>query len=188
MGEPEANEGLRSHLSGILFTRDEIDAKVQELGARLTREYRDRDPLFVGILTGSFPFIADLVRSIDIPLEVDFMAVSSYGKGTKSSGVVKILKDLDRSIEGRHVVLVEDIVDSGLTLKYLIENLATRHPASISICTLLDKTDARKEPVEIRYAGFECPNEFVVGYGLDYAGRYRNLPYIGVLSPDRINR
>ena len=183
-----SSEGLRSHLSGILFSKETLEQRVQELGAALTRDYRDLDPLFVGILTGSFPFIADLVRAVDLQLEVDFMAVSSYGKGTKSSGVVKILKDLDRSIEGRHVVLVEDIVDSGLTLKYLLENLATRHPASMSICTLLDKKDARKERVEIKYAGFECPNEFVVGYGLDYAGHYRNLPYIGVLSPDRIDR
>lgn len=188
MVRPDDGESLRDHLTEVLFTREQLAARVAELGARLARDYRGKDPLFVGILTGSFPFIADLVRAIDMPLEVDFMAVSSYGKGTKSSGVVKILKDLDRSMQGRHVVLVEDIVDSGLTLKYLMENLATRHPASLSICTLLDKKDARKEPVEVRYAGFDCPNAFVVGYGLDYAGHYRNLPYIGVLSPDRIHR
>jgi hypoxanthine phosphoribosyltransferase len=183
-----ASEDLRSHLSEVLFTQEQIAAKVGELGARLTADYRGLDPLFVGILTGSFPFIADLVRTVDLQLEVNFMAVSSYGKDTRSSGVVQILKDLDTSIGGRHVVLVEDIVDSGLTLKYLMKNLATRKPASLSICSLLDKKDARKEPVEVKYAGFECPNAFVVGYGLDYAGHYRNLPYIGVLSPDRINR
>jgi hypoxanthine phosphoribosyltransferase len=188
MTEHGDGEGLREHLTEVLFTREQLAAKVEELGTRLTRDYRGKDPLFVGILTGSFPFIADLVRTIDLKLEVDFMAVSSYGKGTKSSGVVKILKDLDRPMQGRHVVLVEDIVDTGLTLKYLMENLATRHPASMSICTLLDKKDARKEPIEIRYAGFDCPDAFVVGYGLDYAGHYRNLPYIGVLSPDRIRR
>jgi hypoxanthine phosphoribosyltransferase len=188
MSEPSSTDDLRSHLSGVLFSQEQIAAKVKEIGAALTRDFRERDPLLVGILTGCFPFLADLARACDLQLEVDFMAVSSYGKGTKSSGVVKILKDLDRAIGGRHVVLVEDIVDSGLTLRYLMENLATRHPASLSICTLLDKKDARKEPVEIKYSGFDCPNEFVVGYGLDYAGHYRNLPYIGVLSPERVNR
>lgn len=188
MGAPTDEENLSSHLTEVLFTREQLTAKIGELGARLTRDYRGKDPLFVGILTGSFAFLADLVRAVDLQLEVDFIAVSSYGKDTKSSGVVKILKDLDRAVEGRHVVLVEDIVDTGLTINYLIENLATRHPASIAICTLLDKTQARQEAVDLRYVGFHCPDAFVVGYGLDYAGHYRNLPYIGVLSPDRIHR
>ena len=168
----------------VLFSREAIAAKVEELAARLCEDYAERRPLVVGILSGCFPFIADLVRAMDIPLEVDFMAVSSYGGSTRSSGVVRTMKDLDTSIEGRHVLLVEDIVDTGLTLRYLFDNLMTRHPASIEVCALLDKVEARTEKLDVAYTGFACPARFVVGYGLDYAGLYRNLPYIGVLKPE----
>ncbi len=167
-----------------LFSEEDIRTKVSELAARLTEDFRDKRPLVVGILSGCYPFIADLTRAMDMQLEVDFMACSSYGGSTKSSGVVRILKDLNKSIEGRHVLIVEDIIDTGLTLKYLIENLETRHPASISICALLDKSEARSESVEVKYRGFVCPNRFVVGYGLDYDGLFRNLPFIGVLKPE----
>jgi hypoxanthine phosphoribosyltransferase len=174
--------GLSDDVGEVLFDEATIAKRVAELGAEIEAAYQGRDLLVVGILKGSFPFLADLVRCINLPLTVDFMALSSY-RGTKSTGVVKIMKDLDRSIVGKDVLVVEDIVDTGLTLRYLLENLETRQPASTSICTLLDKTIARKEDVEVRYSGFECPDAFVVGYGLDYDGVYRNLPYIGVLEP-----
>jgi len=176
--------GLVDDLSQTLLSEAKIQARVVELGRQLQADYLEKDPLLVGILSGSFPFIADLVRAVNLPLEVDFMAVSSYGDRTSSSGVVRILKDLNSSIAGRHVILVEDIVDTGLTLDYLYKNLQTRHPASLKVCALLDKREARKREVEVDYIGFHCPNEFVVGYGLDYRGRYRNLPFIGVLKPE----
>jgi hypoxanthine phosphoribosyltransferase len=176
--------GLTNDLSRILLTEAEIRARTLELGLQLAKEYAGKDPLVVGILSGSFLFIADLVRAMNLQLGVDFMAVSSYGDRTTSSGVVRILKDLNSSIAGRDVLLVEDIVDTGLTLHYLVQNLQTRNPASLRVCTLLDKREARKRAVELAYVGFECPNEFVVGYGLDYGGRYRNLPFIGVLRPE----
>lgn len=176
--------GLVDDLSQTLLSEAKIGARVLELGRQLASDYAGKDPLLVGILSGSFPFIADLVRAMNLPLEVDFMAVSSYGDRTSSSGVVRILKDLNSSIAGRHVILVEDIVDTGLTLDYLYKNLQTRHPASLKVCSLLDKREARKRDVEVAYVGFHCPNEFVVGYGLDYRGRYRNLPFIGVLKPE----
>ncbi len=165
-----------------LFDAERIARRVAELGREITRDYAGKDLLVVGILSGSFVFMADLVRHIDLPLRVDFMAVSSYGDGTKSSGVVRILKDLNRGIDDRHVLLVEDIVDTGLTLHYLIENLSTRGPLSLKVCTLLDKAEARVRDVPIDYTGFPCPDAFVVGYGLDAAGLHRNLPYIGVLE------
>lgn len=174
---------LGSSIAEVLFSADDIAAKVAELGKALAEHYGDRKPLVVGILSGCFPFIADLVRAMDIHLEVDFMAVSSYGKGTKSSGVVRFIKDLNQPIEGRDVLIVEDIIDTGLTLRYLKEALETRKPASIEVCALLDKQDARTQNVEVKWRGFVCPNAFVVGYGLDYAGLYRNLPYVGVLDP-----
>ena len=176
--------GLVDDLSQTLLSEAKIGARVLELGRQLASDYAGKDPLLVGILSGSFPFIADLVRAMNLALEVDFMAVSSYGDRTSSSGVVRILKDLNSSIAGRHVILVEDIVDTGLTLDYLYKNLQTRHPASLKVCSLLDKREARKRDVEVAYVGFHCPNEFVVGYGLDYRGRYRNLPFIGVLKPE----
>ncbi len=176
--------GLSDDIDHVLWSQKQLAARIEELGQVLTEHYRDRDVLVVGILCGSFPFIADLVREMNIPVAIDFMAVSSYGDRTTSSGVVRILKDLGTPIANRHVLLVEDIVDSGRTLRYLVDNLKTRHPASLEICTLLDKREARVVDIETRYIGFTCPDEFVVGYGLDYAGKYRNLPYIGVLKPE----
>ncbi|MBK7824918.1 hypoxanthine phosphoribosyltransferase [Nannocystis sp.] len=175
---------MTNDLSQVLLSEAQIAARVGQLGRQLAADYVEKDPLLVGILSGSFPFIADLVRAMNLALEVDFMAVSSYGDRTSSSGVVRILKDLNTSIAGRHVIVVEDIVDTGLTLHYLYENLRTRQPASLKVCALLDKREARKREVEVDYVGFHCPNEFVVGYGLDYRGRYRNLPFIGVLRPE----
>lgn len=168
----------------VLFDEDAIAERVGELASALAHDYRRKRPLVVGVLNGSFMFLSDLVRGMEIPLDVDFMAVSSYGANTNSSGVVRILKDLNQPIEGREVLLVEDIVDTGLTVKYLLDNLATRRPASLEICSLLDKHEARRERIDVKYVGFRCPSEFVVGYGLDYAGLYRNLPYIGVLDPE----
>ena len=176
--------GLVQDLSQILLSEATIQARVLALGKQLAADYVEKDPLLVGILSGSFLFIADLVRAMNLPLAIDFMAVSSYGDRTSSSGVVRILKDLNSSIAGRHVIIVEDIVDTGLTLDYLYQNLQTRQPASLKVCALLDKREARKREVEVDYVGFHCPNEFVVGYGLDYRGRYRNLPFIGVLKPE----
>jgi hypoxanthine phosphoribosyltransferase len=181
--------GLRADVREVLFDATTIHDRVVELGKAITAEYADKSPLLLlGILKGSYPFLADLARCVNLPLTIDFMAVSSYGAGTKSSGVVRILKDLDRSIEGRHVLIVEDIIDTGLTLHYLRENLRGRGPASVEIAALLDKKAVRKgkelEDMGARYVGFECPKEFVVGYGLDYKGRYRNLPFIGVLRPE----
>ncbi|MFZ5592082.1 MAG: hypoxanthine phosphoribosyltransferase [Bacillota bacterium] len=168
----------------VLITEQQIANRVAELGRQISRDYAGREILVVGILKGAVLFLADLVRHIDVPVRLDFMAVSSYGATTDSSGVVQIIKDLEQSIEGRHVLIVEDIVDTGLTLKYLQDNLATRRPASLRICTLLDKPGRRKVPVQVDYNGFVIPDEFVVGYGLDYAERYRNLRDILVLKPE----
>lgn len=175
---------LDASIEETLFSEGQIREKVGELAAALVEDYKGRTPLVIGILSGCYPFIADLTRAMDMPLEVDFMACSSYGGSTKSSGVVRILKDLNQSIEGRDILIVEDIIDTGLTLQYLVENLRTRMPNSIEICALLDKSAARTESVSVKYTGFVCPNRFVVGYGLDYAGQFRNLPYIGVLKPE----
>ena len=177
-------EGMHADIEEVLFTQEEIRDTVASMAATIEKEFAGERPLVVGILNGCFPFLADLVRAMNIPLEVDFMAMSSYGGDTKSSGVVRTLKDLNQTIEGRRVLLVEDIIDTGLTLEYLVENLSTRHPASLDVCALLDKERARTQPVQVRWTGLQCPEKFVVGYGLDYAGLYRNLPYIGVLSPD----
>ncbi len=187
-GSGEATGGQQHSWSGVrpLFRADTIAARVQELGEEVRRYYEsaaNADLLLVSVLTGSFVFMADLVRAIQRPLDIDFMSVSSYGAGTKSTGVVRILKDLDRSVEGRHVLLVEDIVDTGRTLSHLMDVLETRHPASIEICTLLDKPAARVASVKARFVGFPCPDAFVVGYGLDLDGRYRNLPFIGEYQP-----
>ncbi len=180
----DQDAGLSAAIREVLFDQATIAARVAELASAIAHDYRRKKPLVVGVLSGCFPLMADLVRGIDVPMEVDFMAVSSYGSGTSSSGVVRILKDLNQAIEGRDVLLVEDIVDTGLTLRYLLDNLQTRRPGSLAVCTLLDKQEARTERIDVRYVGFRCPNEFVVGYGLDYAGLYRNLPYIGVLKPE----
>ena len=177
---------LTGGVEEILVDEVALQARVAELGAEISADYRDRDLLLIGVLKGAIFFMADLMRQIDLPCEVDFMAISSYGAGVDSSGVVRILKDLDMPIENRNVVIVEDIVDSGLTLSYLLRNLEARHPASVEICALLTKPDRRENDVECRYVGFEIPNRFVIGYGLDFAERYRNLPYIGVLREELI--
>jgi len=175
---------LEDDIKEVLFTEDQLRAKVSELGERLTSDYMDKNPLIVGVLKGSFVFMADLMRSIKTYCNIDFMAVSSYGNGTTSTGVVKITKDLSYNTEGRDIIIIEDILDSGVTLSYLKKYIANRKPASISICALLDKPSRRKADINPDYCGFLCPDEFIVGYGLDYAERYRNLPYIGVLKPE----
>jgi hypoxanthine phosphoribosyltransferase len=175
---------MNHDMKEILFTKEQIQHRVQELGQAITNDYQEKIPILVGILKGGVPFMADLIREINLPLEYDLMAVSSYGASTKSSGTVKIIKDLDVSIEGREVIIVEDIVDTGLTLHYLLENLKSRRPNSLKIATMLDKPSQRKMTIQPDYNGFEIPNVFVVGYGLDYAEKYRNLPYIGVLKEE----
>ena len=176
---------MHDDVQEILFTEQQLKQRVAELGAAISRDYAGREPvLLVSVLRGSYIFMADLSRAIDIPVQIDFMSVSSYGKGTNSSGQVEIKKDLSDSIEGVHVIVVEDILDSGNTLSYLLHVLSARHPASISLCTLLDKPERREKPIQADYVGFTVPNAFIVGYGLDYAEKYRNLPYIGVLKPE----
>ena len=174
---------MREDIASVIFTEEQLRARVEELGRAITRDFAGKDPLFVGVLKGSFIFMADLMRYVDLDCSVDFMAVSSYGNKSETTGAVKINKDLSADIEGKHVIMVEDILDSGLTLSYLTTYLGARKPASISLVTLLDKPARRKAPVQADYSGFEIPDAFVVGYGLDYAERYRNLPYIGILSP-----
>src|SRR3954467_13806397 len=166
----------------ILVQPDELKQRVRWLGEAVSAEYADRDLLLIGVLKGAVFFLADLMRCISIPCEVDFMAVSSYGSATASSGVVRIIKDLDAPIEGRHVLIVEDIVDSGLTLQYLLRNLKARGPASVEVCALLTKPERRKIELEARYVGFEIPNRFAIGYGLDHDERYRNLPFVAALQ------
>ena len=168
----------------ILIDQETLMNRVKELGKQITEDYRDKDLVLICILKGAIIFTADLIKEINLPLVIDFMAVSSYGTSTKSSGVVRILQDLDEGIEGRDVLIVEDIVDTGLTLHYLVENLLTRKPASIKICCCLDKPSRRKTPVKVDYVGFDISDEFVVGYGLDYGEKFRNLPFIGVLSKE----
>ncbi len=166
-----------------LISKEQLERRVAELGAQITRDYQGKKLLIVGILKGAIVFFTDLARHIDLPLVFDFISISSYGSGTTSSGEVKFLKDVDQPIEGYDVLIVEDIVDSGRTLSYLRSNFASRRPASLRVCCLLDKKERREVPVDVDYVGFDIPDAFVVGYGLDYAGMYRNLPYIGVLSP-----
>lgn len=175
---------MHPDIAKILLDEQTIQAKVRELAGRLSEDYKGKSPVLICILKGAFMFTADLMRQMTIPARVDFMAISSYGNRARSSGVVQILKDLDSSIEGEHVVVVEDIIDSGLTLNYLRENLLSRRPASLRTCVLLDKPSRREVPYTPDYVGFQVPDEFVVGYGLDYAGLYRHLPYIGVLKPE----
>jgi hypoxanthine phosphoribosyltransferase len=167
----------------VLIEADVLQQRIAELGEEVSADYAGRDLLLVGVLKGAVFFMADLMRNLTIPCEIDFMAISSYGDATDSSGVVRILKDLDINIEGRDVLVVEDIIDSGLTLSYLMRNLEAREPATLEICALLTKPERREIDVPVRYVGFEIPNRFVIGYGLDFAERYRNLPYVGVLDP-----
>jgi hypoxanthine phosphoribosyltransferase len=177
---------LEHAVTEVLIDRETLQRRISELGEEISADYTGRDLLLVGVLKGAVFFMADLMRGLTIPCEIDFMAISSYGDSTDSSGVVRILKDLDINIEGRDVLVVEDIIDSGLTLSYLMRNLEAREPASLEICALLTKPERREIDVPVRYVGFEIPNRFVIGYGLDFAERYRNLPYVGILDPDLI--
>ena len=192
-GSPSADplHTLADHMSAfeedleeILISDREIQGKVADLGEQITRDYARRDLLLVGVLKGAFVLMADLSRHIGLPMEFDFMAVSSYGAATQTSGVVRILKDLDHEIMGRDVLLVEDIVDSGLTLSYLLKNLRTRKPASLEVCALMQKAGVQRVPLDIKYKLFEIPSVFVVGYGLDFSERFRNVPYVGTLRPE----
>jgi hypoxanthine phosphoribosyltransferase len=175
---------LERGVGEILIDETRLQARVRELGREISADYVGRELLLLGVLKGAVFFMADLMRAITVPCEIDFMAISSYGAGTDSSGVVRILKDLDINIEDRHVLVVEDIIDSGLTLSYLMRNLESRSPATLSVCALLTKPERREIEVDVAYVGFEIPNRFVIGYGLDFAERYRNLPYVGVLHED----
>ncbi len=167
----------------VLISEEDLQAKIKELAEQIDADYAGERLLLVGVLKGAVMVMADLARALHLPIEMDWMAVSSYGAGTRSSGVVRVLKDLDTDIAGRHVLVVEDIIDSGLTLSWLMHNLESRSPASVEICALLRKPDAVQVPITVKYMGFDIPNEFVIGYGLDYSERYRNLPFIGTLAP-----
>jgi hypoxanthine phosphoribosyltransferase len=182
VSQTELERGVES----ILIDEDALQNRISELGDEISADYTGRDLLLLGVLKGAVFFMADLMRRLTVPCEIDFMAISSYGAATDSSGIVRILKDLDINIEGRHVLVVEDIIDSGLTLSYLVRNLEARNPATLEICALLTKPARREIEVDVRYVGFEIPNRFVIGYGLDFAERYRNLPYVGVLHADLI--
>ena len=175
---------LENDIQEILFSEDQLKARVREIAQEIQRDYAGKEIMLISVLRGSFIFMADLCRALDLPCTLDFMSVSSYGKGTTSSGQVQITKDLSEDISGRHIIVVEDILDSGNTLSYLLKILQHRHPASVRLCTLLDKPERRVKPVEVHYCGFTIPDAFVVGYGLDYAEKYRNLPYIGILKPE----
>lgn len=176
-------EDMGDDLERVLLSEQELGARLDEIAAEIDRDYAGEDLLVVGVLKGAVMVMADLVRRLSTPVAMDWMAVSSYGSGTKSSGVVRILKDLDADLTGRHVLIVEDIIDSGLTLSWLLANLRSRGPASVEVATMLRKPDAAKVEVDVRYVGFDIPNEFVIGYGLDYAEKYRNLPFVGTLAP-----
>lgn len=174
---------MHEDIAEVLISEEQIQAKVAELGQQISRDYQGKHLLLLGTLKGAVPFIADLARAITLPLEIDYMAISSYGDSTQSSGVVRILKDLEGPVDRKHILVIEDIIDSGLTLHYLLDMIRRRNPLSLRICTLLDKQRERVQAIETSYVGFQIPDRFVVGYGLDYAQRYRNLPYIGVLKP-----
>lgn len=174
---------MHPDIQEVILSEAQVQERVREIGAQISRDYEGRSVLLVAVLRGAALFIADLARAISVPVELDFMAVSSYGSSTKSSGVVRILKDLDETIEDRDVIVVEDILDTGLTLKYLLKNLASRKPASLEVVTLLSKDGKQRVPISCKYIGFPIPDEFVVGYGLDFSEKYRNLPYIGILKP-----
>ncbi|WP_256762284.1 hypoxanthine phosphoribosyltransferase [Cohnella sp. WQ 127256] len=175
---------MQKDIQEVLYSQEEIQQKVQELGAAISRDYEGRNPLVICVLKGAFIFMADLSRNVTVPLELDFMAVSSYGNSTRSSGEVKIIKDLDVSVEGRDILIVEDIIDSGLTLSYLIDVLERRNALSVNVVALFDKPGRRTVDLNADYTGFTIPDAFVVGYGLDYAEKYRNLPYVGILKPE----
>jgi hypoxanthine phosphoribosyltransferase len=174
---------MHKDIAEILIPEEQLHAKIAELGEQITRDYSSKNLLLLGTLKGAVPFIADLARAIELPLEIDYMAVASYGDATQSSGIVRIIKDLEGPIDQKHVLIIEDIIDSGLTLSYLVDMLRRRNPLSLRICTLLNKERERVKAIPVDYQGFSIPDKFVVGYGLDYAQRYRNLPYIGILKP-----
>ncbi len=174
---------MKNDIKDVLYSESALEAKVEELAKRITEDYKDKDLLLIGVLKGANVFMCDLMRKIDLPIKIDFIAASSYGHSTESSGVVKIIKDLDYSIEGKDVLIVEDIIDTGLTLNYLVENFKSRNPNSLELCTLLDKPERRIAPIKVKYIGFNIPDEFIVGYGIDFAETYRNLPYIATLKP-----
>lgn len=189
VGEPQdrpedRHPAIHPDLEQVLFSEEDLRARVRQLGEEISRDYAGRDLHLICVLRGATLFVADLMRAIQRPHSLDFISISSYGSGTRSTGVVRILQDLEDSLEGRHVLVIEDIIDSGLTLSYLVNLLRDRNPASLEICTLLDKPAARKAVLQPRYVGFEVPEAFVVGYGLDYNQSYRGLPYIGILKPD----
>ena len=175
---------LEKDIQEVLFSEEQLKKRVEEIGKQIQQDYAGKEIMLIAVLRGSFVFMADLCRAIDLPCTLDFMSVSSYGKGTSSSGQVQITKDLSSDISGKHIIVVEDILDSGNTLSYLLKLLEQRNPASIRLCTLLDKPDRRVKQVEVHYTGFSIPDAFVVGYGLDYAEKYRNMPYIGILKPE----
>jgi hypoxanthine phosphoribosyltransferase len=178
------NVSIEKDIAEILIGTEELQAKVAELGRQISEDYRGRNPLLICLLRGAVVFLSDLIRAVDVPLEMDFMAISSYGDSTESSGVVRLMMDLKSNITGRNVLIVEDIVDTGRTLAYILDNLRTRRPADVKVCALLSKPSRREIEVELDYLGFDIPDKFVVGYGLDYAENYRNLPFIGVLKPE----
>ena len=173
-----------AEIEKVVISEEEITAKTAELAEQIAADYQGREVLLVGVLKGAVMFMSDFARALPLPVELEFMAVSSYGSSTSSSGIVRILKDLDKDITGKHVLVVEDIIDSGLTLSWLLKNLGARNPASIEVVSLLRKPEAVKVQVDVKYVGFDIPNEFVVGYGLDYAERYRDMPFIGILKPE----
>ena len=175
---------MRNDIKSVLYSEALLAEKVAELGIQITTDFAGKDLLVIGVLKGANIFLSDLVRKIDLPVQIDFIAASSYGSSTESSGVVRILKDLDYSIEGKHVMIVEDIIDTGLTLHYLLDNFSSRNPASLSVCTLLDKPERRKVDIDVAYKGFDIPDEFIVGYGIDYAEKYRNLPFIATIKEE----
>ncbi len=181
---PEAYHELSEGVREVLLSAEQIEQRVRELGAAISRDYEGCNPLLVGVLKGVFPFMADLLRMITIPVEVDFIAITRYAAAERRNGAVRITKDLDEPIEGRHVLFVEDVIDTGLTLSYLIRNLTSRRPASLKVCTLFDKSRRRLIDIPLQYKGFDLPTKFVVGYGLDYREKYRNLPFVGLLSPE----
>ncbi len=181
---PEAFGELNAGINEVLFSAEEIAAKVRQLGQDISRDYNGRYPLVVGVLKGVLPFMADLLRAITIPVEIDFLAITSYSPETRERGLVRLEKDLEESIKDRHVLFVEDMIDTGLTLNYLLRNLRAREPASIEVCALFNKPRRRLIDLPIKYKGFDLPDRFVVGYGLDYRGKYRNLPFVGLLRPE----
>jgi len=183
-GSDHQDTEMADDIQQIFLSSIEIQKRVQEMGQQISRDYQGKNPILVGALRGVICFIADLLRSITIPIEVDFIAVSSYSKESRDQGLVRVVKDLDRPITGRHVIFVEDVVDTGLTLNYLINNLRARQPASLEVCVLFDRTARRLIDMPLRYKGFDLPDYFVVGYGLDHQERYRNLPYVGILKPE----